>query len=161
MAEHGAGPLDVRLPTFVSRAFDGVPHPDYADVAVVALPSRAPTDPEWWARQIFDVAGSPRWVRGAFALRQALVGLIGIDRGSPSVFDVREVVGEEALIVAPEKHLDFHVGVGVDAAGGFVRVTTVVRLHGWRGRVYFAPVRLLHGPVVHAMLGRAARRAAR
>lgn len=33
-----------------------------------------------------------------------------------------------------------------------VRVTTTVRLHGWRGRLYFAPVRLVHPIVVGAMI---------
>lgn len=68
--------------------------------------------------------------------------------------------GEEALIVADERHLDFRVAVGVDSRANLLRVTTVVRLHGWRGKVYFAPVRLLHGPVVQAMLRRAIRRLA-
>jgi hypothetical protein len=32
----------------------------------------------------------------------------------------------------------------------------VVRLHGWRGRLYFAPVKLVHPSVVRGMLRRAA-----
>ena len=54
----------------------------------------------------------------------------------------------------------FRVGVGVDAQGGLVRVTTVVRLKGWRGRLYFLPVRLLHSMVVHALLRAACQRLA-
>lgn len=45
----------------------------------------------------------------------------------------------------------------VDAAAALVRVVTAVRLKGWRGRLYFGPVRLLHPVVVRAMLRRAAR----
>lgn len=145
-------------PHFSSLAFEDVPRPDYADVAVVPLPDGATTDPEEWARAIFAVRSAPLWVRGAFVLRQALVPLIGVSRGDQSVFDVARTAGEEALIVADDKHLDFRCAVGVDAAARLVRVTTVVRLHGWRGRAYFAPVRLLHGPVLRAMVRRAASR---
>lgn len=148
-------------PRFSSLAFEDVPRPDHADVVVVPLPAGATTDPAVWARTIFDVGSAPWWVRAAFAARQALVPVIGVGRGKQGVFDVARVQGEEALIVADDTHLDFRCAVGVDAAARLVRVTTVVRLHGWRGRVYFAPVRLVHGPVVTSMLHRAARRLGR
>ena len=41
-----------------------------------------------------------------------------------------------------------------------VHVTTAVTLKGWRGRVYFAPVRLLHDAVTRSMMTAAARRLA-
>ena len=41
-----------------------------------------------------------------------------------------------------------------------VHVTTAVTLKGWRGRVYFAPVRLLHDAVTRSMMIAAARRLA-
>ncbi|WP_336706604.1 DUF2867 domain-containing protein [Oerskovia sp. USHLN155] len=145
-------------PHFSSLAFEDVPRPDHADVVVVPLPDGATTDPAAWARAIFDVRSTSLWVRAAFVLRQALVPLIGVSRGDQSVFDVSRVEGEEALIVADDTHLDFRCAVGVDGAARLVRVTTVVRLHGWKGRAYFLPVRLAHGPVLTAMLRRAARR---
>jgi len=145
-------------PHFSSLAFEDVPRPDHADVVVVPLPDGATTDPAAWARAPFDVRSTPLWVRAAFVLRQALVPLIGVSRGDQSVFDVSRVEGEEALIVADDTHLDFRCAVGVDGAARLVRVTTVVRLHGWKGRAYFLPVRLAHGPVLTAMLRRAARR---
>ncbi|MGI8823523.1 MAG: DUF2867 domain-containing protein [Acidimicrobiia bacterium] len=147
-------------PSFVSLAFRDIPVPDFADVVVVPLPPGAPTDPTVWARAIFSGSDAPGWVRALLALRQALVGLIGVRRAGPSVFAVSEAVGEEALIATDDRHLDFRVAVGVDAGGGLVRVTTAVRLHGIRGRLYFAPVRLLHAPVVQTMTRRAARRIA-
>ena len=93
-------------------------------------------------------------------LRQLLAPVLGIPRGDREVFAVREVVGEEALIAKDDVHLDFRAAVGIDAARGLVRVTTVVRLKGWRGRLYFLPVRILHSVVMHAMLRSAARRLA-
>lgn len=144
-------------PRLVSLAFDDLPRPDYADVLVVPLPHGAPVDPAVWAREIFAVRTAPVWVRGAFVVRQALAPLIGVARADQGVFDVARTEGEEALIVADDRHLDFRCAVGVGAGARLVRVTTAVRLHGWRGRAYFAPVRLAHGPVLHAMLRRAAR----
>jgi len=39
-------------------------------------------------------------------------------------------------------------------------VTTAVWLHGWRGRLYFAPVSVLHDPITRSMMRRAVRRTA-
>lgn len=55
-------------------------------------------------------------------------------------------------------HLDFRCGVGVDLDARLVRVTTAVRLKNRRGRLYFAPVRLVHPIVVMAMLRKTRRR---
>ncbi|MEZ5411611.1 MAG: DUF2867 domain-containing protein [Acidimicrobiales bacterium] len=151
----------VIVPCFDSLALRDIPAPDHADVVLVPLPAGAPTDPTVWAETIFSPASAPAWVKALFGVRQALVGLIGVDRGPSDVFAVRETSGPEALLAANDRHLDFRAGVAVDEAARMVRVTTTVRLHGWRGRLYFAPVRLLHGPVTQAMLRRAARRLAR
>jgi hypothetical protein len=146
------------LPRFASLAFDDIPRPDHADVAVVPLPPGATTDPAEWARTIFHRSSIPGWVQALFVARQLLAPLVGIPQGGRDVFRVRKVVGEEALIVRDDVHLDFRAGVGVDAAAGLVRLTTVVRLRGFRGRLYFTPVRLVHPVIVQAMLANAARR---
>jgi hypothetical protein len=147
------------VPRFVSTAFDDIPRPDFADVSIQPLPPGAPTDPEVWARTVFDLRhGGPQWVRVLMGLRQALVGLIGVPRGDSSAFEVRGVRGEEALLAVDDRHLDWRAAVGVDAEAGLVRMVTTVRLHGLRGRLYFTPVALLHPPVVRAMLRSAARR---
>jgi hypothetical protein len=46
----------------------------------------------------------------------------------------------------------------VAAEPGLVHVTTAVMLKGWRGRLYFMPVRLLHDAVSRSMMATAARR---
>lgn len=147
-------------PRFVSIAFDDIPIPDFADVVVAAFAVGSPDDPATWAREVFSVRSAPWWIKAALALRQLVAPIIGVRRAGRGIFDVDRVIGEEALIVVDDRHLDFRAAVGVDSNTRLVRVTTVVRLHGWRGRVYFAPVRLLHGPVVQAMLRRAIRRLA-
>jgi hypothetical protein len=154
-------PIREVVPAFDSLALRDIPVPDHADVMIVPLPEGAPTDPRVWAETVFSAGSMPRWVRGLFAVRQSLVGLIGVDKGAPDVFSVDEVCGEEALIVADERHLDFRAAVAVDQRTRTVRVTTTVRLHGWRGRAYFAPVGMVHGPVTMALLRGAARRLGR
>jgi len=118
-------PSSVDAPHFSSGVFVDIPRPAWADVVVVPLPPRATRDPEVWAREVFSMRHVPLWVKGLFALRQGLVGLIGVDPAGHDLF------------------------------------TTAVRLHGWRGRLYFIPVRLVHGPIVRAMLARTARRLGR
>ena len=146
---------------FRSTAFADIPSPDFADVQMVPVPSGSSTDPVEWARAIFSVRSAPLLVRALLGLRQLLVPLIGVPPAEAGVFTIDEVVGEEALIAVDDTHLDFRAAVGVDAHRGLVRVTTTVRFNGVRGRLYFVPVGVLHGPVTRAMMKRAARRLAR
>lgn len=144
-----------------SIAFDALPQPDFADAVIVAIPHGAkpiPNDPAWWAGEVFNEKSAPRWVALLMAIRQALVGLIGVSRGEPDTFTVRRVADGEALIAADENHLDFRAAVGVDVEARLLTITTAVRLHGWRGRLYFAPVSVLHGPVTRSMAKRAVQR---
>ena len=145
-------------PAFRSETFADIPAPDYADVQLIPLPASAPVDPVTWAEAIFSVRSAPLFVKTLLGLRQLLVPLIGVPKAQSDVFHIEDVIGEEALIAADDTHLDFRVGVGVDATGGLVRLTTVVRLHGWRGRLYFLPVRVLHGPITRAMMTKASQR---
>lgn len=145
-------------PHFWSLALVDIPSPDYADMSIGVLPAHATTDPAAWARSMFSIRTMPRWVLAALGIRELLVPLVGIPRvGSDDVFAVREVRGDEALLSRDDRHLDFRVGVGVDATNRLVRVVTTVRLKGWRGRLYFLPVRAFHPLVVQSMLKRAAK----
>ena len=146
------------LPVFRSLALQSIPTPDYADVIVLPVPDGASADPHVWAEELFSLKSMPAWVTALMGMRQAVVGLVGISRAPAGVFAVAEVRGEEALISADDTHLDFRCGVAYDAGARLLRVTTAVRLRGWRGRLYFAPVRLLHPLVVHAMMARTIRR---
>ncbi len=143
-----------------SLALRDIPHPDFADAAIATLPAGSPTDPAVWAREAFSASGMPRWVAAALAVRQLLVPLLGIPRAPVDTFAIREQAGDEVLIAADDRHLDFRCAIAVDPAARLLRVTTTVRLHGWRGRLYFAPVRILHPVVVQAMIHRAGRRLA-
>ena len=162
-SDHDARPesAGTDVPSFWSLALRDIPCPDFADVQVFPLPPGASDDPVWWAQAVFDIRRAPGWVRALMSVRQGLVRLIGMKPSPDDTFDVDEVCGGEALIVADERHLDFRAGVGVDRAHRLLRITTTVRLHGWRGRVYFAPVSLLHAVITRAMALRAVRRSRR
>lgn len=153
--------MSATTPSFVSLAFSGRPAPDWADVVLESVPEggrAAPADPARWAAEVFAVGSAPPPVVALMALRQAVVPLIGIDPAPRDVFGVRRVEGDEALITHEDRHLDFQAGVGFDPVSRILRVTTAVWLKGWRGRVYFAPVSVLHDPVTRSMMRRAIRR---
>jgi hypothetical protein len=150
----------VKEPAFRSAAFWDIPTPDFADVQIIPLPEGAPADPARWAGSIFSLRSAPWPVKVLLGIRVVLAPLIGIPKSESGIFDVQRVIGEEALIAVDDRHLDFRAGVGVDPDSKLVRVTTVVRFNGWRGRVYFVPVSVLHGPVTRAMMTRASRRLA-
>ena len=155
---------DATSPAFVSAALTGVTEPDFADVQIVALRGATGISAEEWVRAIVDRRSIPGWVKGLFVVRAVLVPLIGLrqsEERAADPFAVREVVGDEALVVTDAPHLEFRMAVAADDAAGLLRATTVVRFHGWRGRLYFVPVGVLHGPVLRSMMLRAVRRARR
>ena len=140
-----------------SLALRDIPTPDYADAIIVPLPPGTPVDPTLWARRLFSLRTMPRWVVGALAVRQLLVPLLGIRRAADDVFAIHEQREDEVLLGTDDRHLDFRCGVAVNPSARLLRVTTTVRLHGWRGRAYFLPVRLLHPLVLRAMIRSAGR----
>jgi hypothetical protein len=139
----------------MSVAFEIVPRPDWASTTTVAIPPDLTQDSLTWARAIFARRNIPAWVKGLFVAREVAVRVLRLPPGDPRMLAVDRVVGDEALIDTDDVHL--HFAVGVRAEAGFVHVTTAVALKGWRGQLYFAPVRLLHDAVTRSMINRAAR----
>jgi hypothetical protein len=91
-----------------------------------------------------------------FALREAAAIALRLPPGDPAMLTVDRTVDGEAVIDTDDRHLRFVVTV--HTTPGLVHVTTAVTLKGWRGRLYFAPLRLLHDAVTRAMVTSAARR---
>ena len=131
-----------------------LPRVDWTDAHAVRVFPGMPTDPQAWADAVFR--DPPRWVLAALGLRELLVGLVGIDRGGSGAFDTLARAEDEVLLGADANHLDFRASVRREPDR--VVLTTVVRLHNRRGRVYSALVRPVHPVVVRAMLNRAVRR---
>jgi hypothetical protein len=132
---------------------DALPRVDWTDAYAVRRRPGTPADPQAWAAAAFRTP--PVWVALAVGVREALVGLVGIDRGGSSSFDtVRQRAGE-VLLGTDERHLDFRASVLVEQDR--VVLSTVVQVHNPRGRAYSVLVRRVHPIVVRAMLARAAR----
>jgi len=130
---------------------------DVADAFAVARRRGMPDDPQVWADALFH--DPPRWVEALVGVRDRLVGPFGIARSGSATFGVIARRDGELLLGSDDVHLDFRGSVLVEP--GRVVLSTVVTLHGARGRAYFAPVRLVHPVAVRAMLTRAAHRLSR
>lgn len=130
-----------------------LPRVNYSDAYAVERRPGTTADPQAWADAAFRTA--PAWVGALLLLRNALVGLVGIDRGGPESFATVARAPGEVLLGTDERHLDFRASVLVEADR--VVLSTVVQVHGARGRAYLAVVRRVHPTVVRAMLRRAAR----
>ena len=130
-----------------------LPRVDWSDAYAVTRPVDGPSDPQVWSDAIFHNA--PRWVRQLLAVRQATVGLVGIDRGRPNTFDTLTRTDREVLLGTDERHLSFRASVLTQVDQ--VTLSTVVQVHNRRGRAYSALVRVFHPIIVRAVLGRAAR----
>ena len=79
-------------------------------------------------------------MRRLLAVRQATVGLVGIDRGRPDTFATRTRTDDEVLLGTDERHLSFRASVLTETDR--VVLSTVVQVHNRRGRAYSALVRL-------------------
>jgi Protein of unknown function (DUF2867) len=148
--------MSVSVP--MSAAYQLMPQPDWAATTTVAMADGAARDPEEWAEAIFSVGATPGWVKVLFGAREVVARLLRIPPGQASMFAVREVRDGEAIIDTDDRHLRFVAGVRADDR--LLHVTTAVELKGWRGQLYFLPVRFLHDQVTRSMMVAAARRSA-
>ncbi len=130
---------------------------DLADAFAVRVPPGTPDDPQDWADRIFR--DPPAAVRALLRLRNALVPLIGVQRGDATAFATLVRTDREVLLGVDAPHLDFRASVLVepDDDGTTVTVSTVAAVRTRAGRAYLQAVRLLHPAVVRAMTHRAAR----
>ncbi|MEP7019650.1 MAG: DUF2867 domain-containing protein [Pseudonocardiales bacterium] len=140
----------------MSVAFELMPRPDWAGTTTVSIAPRDEHSAEQWARAIFDVGSVPAWVKLLFAARVLAAKAMRLPPGDPAMLAIDRVVADEAVIDTDDVHLHFVATVRTEP--GLVHVTTVVRFKGWRGRLYFAPVRLLHDAVTRSMMTAAAQR---
>jgi hypothetical protein len=140
-----------------SIAYQLIPRPDWASTTTVAVTDGSVRDARGWADAIFAVGSVPLWVKALFGAREVVARLLRIPPGRPGVFAVREVRDGEALIDTDDRHLRFVAGVQAD--DHLLHVTTVVQLKGWRGQLYFLPVRFLHDQITRSMMTAAVRRA--
>ena len=142
----------------------GLPRIDFADCYHGHTPRAGITAMEV-ARAAFDKP--PGWVDGLMAVRDGVVGRLGLKtsgnaaesaRGAKAgFFPVISEMPNEVVLGLDDKHLDFRIWVSVQGMDGGtdVRMSTLVRLHGWPGRIYLATVMPFHKLLSRHMLRRA------
>src|SRR3954469_14444962 len=146
--------------------------PNLADAYSIELPPGALSDPEVLARFIFS--HQPRWVSTLTAIRDALVGGLGLKTarqlsslgaqnrtGRLGIFKVYGTSSTEVVLGEDDKHLDFRLSVlcsDQPSPGGKRRLTlsTVVHCHNRLGRLYILVIAPFHRLVVQSSLRRAA-----
>ena len=138
-----------------SLALRDIPIPDYCDVVVVPTGGVEEPDPRVWAEAIFAHENSPLTSRGLRALRDEAVRLFDMVPPPQKEFVADEVVGSEALIVDDDEKLAVRIGVALLPGGELLQVTTAVKYKTVRGRLAFAPRRLMHAAAVNTLARRA------
>ncbi|MBM7787546.1 DUF2867 domain-containing protein [Tenggerimyces flavus] len=136
---------------------NALPGVDFIDAHEIPTRKGMPMTAEPWADALFG--SFPKWVTAAMGLRQAVVGLIGINRQpKDQAFTKYASTPTEVLLGSDEKHLDFRVSIKREPER--VVATTVVQVHNARGRAYWVVVGPIHPIVLRSMLSRTARRLA-
>ena len=138
-----------------SLALRDIPIPDYCDVVIVPTGGVEESDPRVWAEAIFAHENSPLGSRGLRALRDEAVRLFDMVPPPQKEFVADEVVGSEALIVDDDEKLAVRIGVALLPGGELLQVTTAVKYKTVRGRLAFAPRRLMHAAAVNTLARRA------
>ena len=138
-----------------SLALRDIPIPDYCDVVVVPTGGVEEPDPRVWAEAIFAHENSPLTSRGLRALRDEAVRLFDMVPPPQKEFVADEVVGSEALIVDDDDKLAVRIGVALLPGGELLQATTAVKYKTVRGRLAFAPRRLMHAAAVNTLARRA------
>lgn len=142
-------------PPATSIALRDIPVPDYCDVVIVPTRGVEETDPRVWAEAIFSHENTPLSRRGLRALRDEAVRLFDMVPPPAKEYVTDEVRGSEALIADDDENLRIRIGVALLPGGELLQVTTAVEFLTVRGRLSFAPRRLLHAAAVNTLARRA------
>ena len=138
-----------------SLALRDIPIPDYCDVVMVPTAGVDEPDPRAWADAIFSHENTPLSTRGARALRDEAIRLFDMVPPPQKEFVADEVVGAEALIVDDDDKMSVRIGVALLPGGELLQITTAVKFRSVRGRLAFAPRRLMHAAAVNTLARRA------
>ena len=138
-----------------SLALRDIPIPDYCDVVIVTTRGVEESDPRVWADAIFSHENTPLSKRGMLALRDEAIRLFDMVPPPEKDYVADEVVGAEALIKDDDENLRVRIGVALLPGGDLLQVTTAVKYRSVRGRIAFAPRRLMHAAAVNTLARRA------
>ena len=142
----------------------GLPSSDFSD-AYCGHTTRADITAMQVAKGMFE--DPPRWVSSLMAVRDGVVGLVGLKtskslvarerQGKVGIFPVRSSSANEVVLGEDDTHLDFRVWVHVEPQGSGCLVTacTVVRTHNRFGRIYLGTIMPFHRLISRQTLARA------
>lgn len=147
--------IDVPPSPATSLALRDIPVPDYCDVVIVPTGGVDEPDPRVWAEAIFSHENTPLSQRGLRALRDEAVRLFDMVPPPAKEYVTDEVIGSEALIADDDENLRMRIGVALLPGGQLLQITTAVKFLSVRGRIAFAPRRLLHAAAVNTLARRA------
>lgn len=118
------------------------------------------------ARSMFE--RPPAWVNALMAARDAVVGRLGLKTSQDAtkaakgrhsgIFPVLSEMPNEVVLGLDDKHLDFRIWVStqaVEGGGTSIWISTLVRRHGWPGRLYLFLIMPFHKLLSRGMLKRA------
>lgn len=138
----------------MSVVYHLMPSPNWATTTTVAVRDGSARDAAGWAGAVFSRRSMPAWIKALFVGRMAVAFVLRLPQGTRDMLAVSDVRDGEAIIDTDDKHLRFVAGVRAD--DHLLHVTTAVTFKGWRGRLYFLPVRFLHDEVTRSMMRSAA-----
>jgi hypothetical protein len=132
-----------------------LPGHDFADAFTMEVPEGSD------ARQLAALAFAqgPRWAKTLLALRNRIVGVMGLKGASTGGFPVIRESADDVLMGFDDRHLDFRIAVTV--RGRQATITTVVRTHNLGGRTYLRVVMPFHRRIAPSMLEHGVAAAAR
>jgi len=110
-------------------------------------------------------AHSPKWIATLLAIRNKIVGLLGLDTykepneiskntlkvgEKTGIFKIYAILDNEIIAGEDDKHLNFRVSVLKEKNEAFF--STLVHYNNWFGKLYFFIVKPFHKAVVKAIL---------
>jgi hypothetical protein len=156
-------------------ALRGLSRVDFADAFAVELPALGPAGVRGFAEAM--LAPPPPWVASLMAARDRVAGALRLRTATAmragddgiagaagrriGAFRVLALTGEEVLLGANDRHLDFRISVRATPTGQgmAVSVVTAVKINNLLGRLYLVPVLPMHRLIVPALMRQAARAA--
>lgn len=144
---------------------------DFLDGQSVPLPHPAPDIADLTIATVFNM---PLWVKALLAMRNGLVGPLGLKTGTgadiapptrdqiiaasyPGLFAVHAATDNEVIVGTNDRHLDFRVSILRSEPDDLLAVSTWVHPHNLAGRAYLAAVYPFHRIIVARCLANAAR----
>lgn len=140
------------VPGFASIALRGIARPDAATVSIISIPRGIEPNPRVWAEAYIAPSRRPFALRAVAKGREQVSRRFDWDLPTDRRYEVVDVIGNEALVVADDHRLRVRIGIAVEPAAGQARITTVIKARSFSGRLAVGPMRFAQPTIARAML---------